>query len=120
MTCTDTQTDSHSQVRIFLLSKSFDLIIFQVSTYEIIFHFNHFHRKYNPNTCLTQSPASIQIYSMQTLFYFSKSLILSIFHYLGKILHLKVFILPRVAELFIHKEKQRGCPLLGANRYTHI
>ena len=23
--------------------------------------------------------------------------------------HLKVFILPRVAELFIHKEKQRGC-----------
>ena len=20
----------------------------------------------------------------------------------------------------IHKEKQRGCPLLGANRYTHI
>ena len=36
------------------------------------------------------------------------------------ILNLKVFILPRVAELFIHKEKQRGCPLLGANRYTHI
>ena len=34
--------------------------------------------------------------------------------------NLKVFILPRVAELFIHKEKQRGCPLLGANRYTHI
>ena len=33
---------------------------------------------------------------------------------------LKVFILPRVAELFIHKEKQGGCPLLGANRYTHI
>ena len=33
---------------------------------------------------------------------------------------LKVFILPRVAELFIHKEKQSGCPLLGANRYTHI
>ena len=33
---------------------------------------------------------------------------------------LKVFILPRVAALFIHKEKQRGCPLLGANRYTHI
>ena len=33
---------------------------------------------------------------------------------------LKVFILPRVAELFIHEEKQRGCPLLGANRYTHI
>ena len=31
---------------------------------------------------------------------------------------LKVFILPRVAELFIHKEKQRGCPLLGANRYS--
>ena len=28
--------------------------------------------------------------------------------------------MPRVAELFIHKEKQRGCPLLGANRYTHI
>ena len=24
-------------------------------------------------------------------------------------LNLKVFILPRVAELFIHKEKQRGC-----------
>ena len=20
----------------------------------------------------------------------------------------------------VHKEKQRGCPLLGANRYTHI
>ena len=36
------------------------------------------------------------------------------------IFDLKVFILPRVAELFIHKEKQRGCPLLGANRYTHI
>ena len=35
-------------------------------------------------------------------------------------LNLKVFILPGVAELFIHKEKQRGCPLLGANRYTHI
>ena len=34
--------------------------------------------------------------------------------------NLKVFILPRVAELFIHKKKQRGCPLLGANRYTHI
>ena len=34
--------------------------------------------------------------------------------------NLKVFILPRVAELFIHKEKQRGCPLLGAYRYTHI
>ena len=33
---------------------------------------------------------------------------------------LKVFILPRVAELLIHKEKQRGCPLLGANRYTHL
>ena len=32
----------------------------------------------------------------------------------------KVFILPRVAELFIHKEKQRGCPLLGANKYIHI
>ena len=32
----------------------------------------------------------------------------------------KVFILPRVAELFIHKEKQRDCPLLGANKYTHI
>ena len=31
-----------------------------------------------------------------------------------------VFILPRVAELFLHKEKQRGCPLLGANKYTHI
>ena len=28
---------------------------------------------------------------------------------------LKVFILPKVAELFIHKEKQRGCPLLGFN-----
>ena len=28
--------------------------------------------------------------------------------------------MPRVAELFIHKEKQRGCPLLGANRYTHL
>ena len=25
--------------------------------------------------------------------------------------NVKVFILPRVAELFIHKEKQRGCPL---------
>ena len=25
--------------------------------------------------------------------------------------NLKVFILPRVAELFINKEKQRGCPL---------
>ena len=34
--------------------------------------------------------------------------------------NLKAFILPRVAELFNHKEKQRGCPLLGANRYTHI
>ena len=34
--------------------------------------------------------------------------------------NLKVFILPRVAELFIHEEKQRGCLLLGANRYTHI
>ena len=33
------------------------------------------------------------------------------------IFDLKVFILPRVAELLIHKEKQRGCPLLGANRY---
>ena len=32
----------------------------------------------------------------------------------------KVFILPRVAELFIHKEKQRGCPLFGENKYTHI
>ena len=32
----------------------------------------------------------------------------------------KVFILPRVAELFIHKEKQRGCHLLGANKHTHI
>ena len=21
--------------------------------------------------------------------------------------------------MLIHKEKQRGCPLLGANRYTH-
>ena len=39
---------------------------------------------------------------------------------LGKSSNVKVFILPRVAELFIHKEKQRGCPLLGANRYTHI
>ena len=37
-----------------------------------------------------------------------------------KMSNLKVFILPRVVELFIHKEKQRGCPLLGANRYTHI
>ena len=39
---------------------------------------------------------------------------------IGVQLNLKVFILPRVAELFIHKEKQRGCPLLGANRYTHV
>ena len=39
---------------------------------------------------------------------------------LSEIILLKVFILPRVAELFIHKEKQRGCPLLGSNRYTHI
>ena len=23
-------------------------------------------------------------------------------------------------QYLIHKEKQRGCPLLGANRYTHI
>ena len=45
----------------------------------------------------------------------------SLFPYITTyILCLKVFILPRVAELFIHKEKQRGCPLLGANRYTHI
>ena len=28
----------------------------------------------------------------------------------------KVFILPRVAELLIHEEKQRGCPLLDANK----
>ena len=28
----------------------------------------------------------------------------------------KVFILPRVAELLIHKEKQRDCPLLDANK----
>ena len=27
----------------------------------------------------------------------------------------KVFILPRVAELLNHKEKQRGCPLVDAN-----
>ena len=30
----------------------------------------------------------------------------------------KVFIFPRITELFIHKEKQRGCPLLGANPNT--
>ena len=23
-------------------------------------------------------------------------------------------------QILTHKEKQRGCPLLGANRYTHI
>ena len=43
-----------------------------------------------------------------------------IYHFSLYRYNLKVFILPRVAELFIHKEKQRGCPLLGANRYTHI
>ena len=32
----------------------------------------------------------------------------------------KVLILPRVAELLIHKEKQRGCPLLDANKHTLI
>ena len=32
----------------------------------------------------------------------------------------KVFILPRVAELLNHKEKHRGCPLLDANKHTHI
>ena len=32
----------------------------------------------------------------------------------------KVFILPRVAEFLIHKERQRGCPLLDANIHTDI
>ena len=32
----------------------------------------------------------------------------------------KVFIVPRVAGLLIHKDKQRGCPLLDANKHTHI
>ena len=32
----------------------------------------------------------------------------------------KVFILPKVAELLNHKEKQRGCPQVDANKYTHI
>ena len=32
----------------------------------------------------------------------------------------KVFILPRVAELFIHKEKQRDCPLLGSNMFEML
>ena len=32
----------------------------------------------------------------------------------------KVFILPRVAEWLNHKEKQRGCSLLDANKHTHI
>ena len=32
----------------------------------------------------------------------------------------KVFILPRVAELLIHKEKQRDCPPVDANKHTHI
>ena len=36
------------------------------------------------------------------------------------IMNWNVFILLRVAELFIHKVKPRGCPLLGANKYTHI
>ena len=32
----------------------------------------------------------------------------------------QVFILPRVAELLNHKEKQRGCLLLDANKHTPI
>ena len=32
----------------------------------------------------------------------------------------KVFILPRVAELFIYEEKKRGFPLLGANKYFFL
>ena len=32
----------------------------------------------------------------------------------------KVLILPRIAELLNHKEKQRGCLLLDANKHTHI
>ena len=35
----------------------------------------------------------------------------------------KVFVLPRAAKLLNHKEKQRGCPLLDANKrkvgFTH-
>ena len=31
----------------------------------------------------------------------------------------KVFILPRVAELLNHKEKQRGSLLLNANKHTY-
>ena len=30
-----------------------------------------------------------------------------------------MFVLPRVAELLIHEEKQRGCPLLEANKHPH-
>ena len=41
-------------------------------------------------------------------------LILYIWFEINKKIYLKVFIWPRVAELFIHKEKQRGCPLLGS------
>ena len=55
----------------------------------------------------------------------------SLYMKMNSVFVLKVFILPRVAELFIHKEKQRGCRLLGAslrnyslkqinNIYTHI
>ena len=32
----------------------------------------------------------------------------------------KFLFMARVGELFIYKEKQRGCPLLGANKHTHI
>ena len=41
--------------------------------------------------------------------------------YLDGKLKLKSFYFAKNSRVvFIHKEKQRGCPLLGANKYTHI
>ena len=36
-----------------------------------------------------------------------------------KSINWKDFVFPRVAELLNHKEKQRSCPLLDANKHTH-
>ena len=33
---------------------------------------------------------------------------------------LKTSLYTDLRNYFLHKEKQRGCPLLGANRCTHI
>ena len=68
-----------------------------------------------PTLLISQCNAPFSIFGSFSVGKYKQLLSISLQHEEEYLIE-KFFILPRVAELFIHKEKQRGCPLLGANR----